>query len=336
MRKDAQMFFYETLDMNDIETFQLVMSLNEEEQGNAVISIGNRLYKMIVNKLEDIDFKEIEKSKGDITKFSQYKRTKDCIDVLMTIANQSKNGVEEVSTLNEALKNLEKHKDLFIDGFKTNTSIVKYFYDTIVMALISDIGFFTTVCVEFIKNPDSTVSLEIKNLQEYKSRFYLIHKNLERFNKACAKGEIEKGFRPLINNKSKHEAIGIFAAVPIIIAAAITIVYTIIPILRDLTYLFFKFRSHLSDWFTLQKELLEANAARLKSIKSVDGKDNKTVIASQEKWANRMAKIADFLAIKYVPAEKEVIKQVAKDSTTTISKRDVVEPPDSDDGPSLF
>ena len=49
-----------------------------------------------------------------------------------------------------------------------------------------------------------------------------------------------------------------------------------------------------------------------------------------------MAKIADFLAIKYVPAEKEVIKQVAKDSTTTISKRDVVEPPDSDDGPSLF
>ena len=31
MRKDAQMFFYETLDMKNLETFKLVMSLNEEE-----------------------------------------------------------------------------------------------------------------------------------------------------------------------------------------------------------------------------------------------------------------------------------------------------------------
>lgn len=333
MRKDAQMIFYESLNMNDIETFQLIMSLNEEEQGNAIISIGNRLYKMIINKLEDIDFKEIEKSKGDITKFSEYKRTKDCIDVLMTISNQSKTGIEEVSALNEALKNLEKHKTLFMNGFKTNTSIVKYFYDTIVMALISDIGFFTTVCVEFIKNPDSTVSLEIKNLQEYKSRFYLIHKNIERFNKACSTNDIEKGFKPLIDNKLKHESFGIIAT---IFAVAVTIVYTIIPILRDLTYLFFSFRAHLSDWFTLQKELLEANALRLKSIKSTDGKNNKEIAASQEKWAKRMAKIADFLAIKYVPAEKNAIKQAIKDSTTTISKRDVVEPPDSNDGPSLF
>ena len=335
MRRDSQLFFYETLDMHDLDTFQLVMSLNEQEQSNAVISIGNRLYKMIVNKIEDIDFREIEKSKGDITKFSAYKRTKDCIDVLMTIANQSKAGVEEVLTLNEALKNLEKHKDLFIDGFKTNTSIVKYFYDTIVMALISDIGFFTTVCVEFIKNPDSTVSLEIKNLQEYKSRFYLVHKNLERFNKVCNKGELEKAFRPLIGNKIKHEAIPLIASLGII-GIAFIIVYAIIPILRDLTYLFFSFRSHLSDWFTIQKELLEANALRIKSLKDTDGKNNKEIAASQEKWANRMAKIADFLAIKYVPAEKNAIKQATKDSTTTITKNDVIEPPDADDGPSLF
>ena len=125
MRKEVKAYFDETLNMSSYETLSTVMSFNEAEQGNAIMLLANKLYNMIVNKLEDIDFKEIERSKGDITKFAQYKKTKESIDTLTTIANQSKSGIEEVNVLNECMKNLEENKDIFVKGFKNDISIIK-------------------------------------------------------------------------------------------------------------------------------------------------------------------------------------------------------------------
>ena len=335
MRSEIMAIYNEALDMTKYENYSTVMSFTEAEQKNSVMILANKLYNMIVNKLEDIDFKEIERSKGDITKFAQYKRTKDCIDTLMTIANQSKSGIEEVNVLSECMKNLEENKDLFVKGFKHDVSIIKYFYDTIVLGLISDIGFMTVVCVEFIKNPESNVTLEIRNLEEYKSRFYLVHRNLIKFNDACAKGELQKAFKPLVDNKIKHEgAFALGAAITTIILVATAIVFIILPILRDLTYLFFSFRAHLSDWFEVQSDLLSANATRLKSLRAKNDRDMKDAADAQLKWSTRMKKISEFLAIKYVPAAKQAIRQSEADAKTTVSKDEVRDP--ESDVESLF
>lgn len=325
MRKEVKAYFDETLDMSSYDTLTTVMSFNEAEQGNAIMLLANKLYNMIVNKLEDIDFKEIERSKGDITKFAQYKKTKESIDTLMTIANQSKSGIEEVNVLNECMKNLEENKDIFVKGFKNDISIIKYFYNTAVLGLISDIGFMTVVCVEFIKNPESNVGLEIKNLEQYKTKFYLVHRNLIKFNESCSKGELQKCFNTLSNYKVKHESIAVVGIIGSIIAVASVLVYFVIPFLRDLTYLFFSFRTKLSDWFGVQSELLNANTTRLKALKAKNDTETKNVIEAQNKWSNRMKKISEFLAIKYIPAAKNAERQSAIDSKTTIKKDEVNE-----------
>ena len=325
MRKEVKAYFDETLNMSSYDTLSTVMSFNEAEQGNAIMILANKLYNMIVNKLEDIDFKEIERSKGDITKFAQYKKTKESIDTLMTIANQSKSGIEEVNVLNECMKNLEENKDIFVKGFKNDISIIKYFYNTAVLGLISDIGFMTVVCVEFIKNPESNVGLEIKNLEQYKTKFYLVHRNLIKFNESCSKGELQKCFNTLSSYKVKHESIAVVGIIGSIIAVASVLVYFVIPFLRDLTYLFFSFRAKLSDWFGVQSELLDANATRLKALKAKNDTETKNVIEAQNKWSNRMKKISEFLAIKYIPAAKNAERQSAIDSKTTIKKDEVNE-----------
>lgn len=325
MRKEVKAYFDETLNMSSYDTLSTVMSFNEAEQGNAIMLLANKLYNMIVNKLEDIDFKEIERSKGDITKFAQYKKTKESIDTLMTIANQSKSGIEEVNVLNECMKNLEENKDIFVKGFKNDISIIKYFYNTAVLGLISDIGFMTVVCVEFIKNPESNVGLEIKNLEQYKTKFYLVHRNLIKFNESCSKGELQKCFNTLSSYKVKHESIAVVGIIGSIIAVASVLVYFVIPFLRDLTYLFFSFRAKLSDWFGVQSELLDANATRLKALKAKSDTETKNVIEAQNKWSNRMKKISEFLAIKYIPAAKNAERQSAIDSKTTIKKDEVNE-----------
>lgn len=367
MRLDPNVkaIFNEALDMKDDQTFLLMTSLNEAEQNNAVIILASKLYKMITNKLEDMDFREIELSKGDVTRMKQYKQTRECIDVLANIAKESGSGEEEVRTIDLALSNVEKLRPVFTMGFKNNIDFIKYFYDTIVLGIISDIGFMTTVCVEFIKNPNSTVSLEITNLQTYKSKFYLVHKDLEKFNKAVAKGEIEKTLKALVVNKAKGVKmettdidvysegiadtaltvgkIAVLLPVAGVTGLLVSIIGCLLPILRDLAYLFYSFRVHISDWFKLQSELLEANSIRLKSLKSEDGRDYKEIAKSQAKWAERMASISDMLAVKYVPAEKNVQKQIEKDKKTTVNKDEIDQPSifnnndnPASDQPSLF
>ena len=329
MRVEVKKFFDETMDTSSYEGYSFIMSLTEAQQGNAVMVLANKLYNMIINKIEDIDYREIERSNGDVTKFVQYKRTNECIDTLMTIASQSKEGIEEVAVIKQAMTNLEENKAIFIAGFKNNVSIIKNFYNAILMGIISDIGFMTTCCVEFIKNPDSTMKLEIHNLQEFQTRFGLVHRNLIKFNDACTKGELRKAFEPLVSNKIKHESIILGLGIGSLILLAGIIVYIIIPILRDLTYIFFSFRAHLSDWFKLQEELLEANTIRLQSLKAKNDNETKKVIESQKKWAERMRKISEMLAIKYVPAEKQAIKQSIIDSKTTVKKDEITDVDDS-------
>ena len=329
MRTEVKKFFDETMDTSSYEGYSFIMSLTEAEQTNAVMVLANKLYNMIINKIENIDYREIERSNGDITKFVQYKRTKECIDVLMTIAAQSKEGVEDVAVIKQAMTNLEEHKDLFIAGYKNNVSIIKNFYNSIVLGIISDIGFMTTTCVEFIKNPDSTMSLEMHNLQEYQTRFGLVHRNLIKFNDACTKGEITKAFGPLVSKKIAHESIVLGLGIGSLILLAGVIVYVIIPILRDLTYIFFSFRAHLSDWFKLQQELLDANTIRLQSLKAKNDKETNKVIEAQKKWSERMRKISETLAIKYVPAEKAAVRQSVIDSKTTVKKDEIRDVDDS-------
>lgn len=346
--KEIEQIYSESLDLSNLNTFRTVVSFTEAEQKNGIIILANKLYRMIIDKLENTDFREIEVSKGDITKLKQYKQIRDSIDVLTQIARESNSGIDEVNEMDKALYNIIKLKPIFTNGFKHNVEMIKYFYDSIVLALISDIGFMTTVCVEFFKNPNSTVSLEINNLQQYKSKFYLVHKNLIAFNTACDKGQIEKAFKVLNNNKmqgAKFEAVEInnynedfvdiaksVGKIAIFIPAAIIggvffiIINTILPILRDLAYLFFSFRTHLSDWFAIQHDLLEANALRLKSLKSTSDKDYQEIAKSQLEWANRMGKIANMLAVEYIPAEKKALKKTAEDKVTTLSKDEVDDP----------
>ena len=433
MRFDSNVktIFNEALDMTNDKTFLTMVSLNEAEQKNAIIILASKLYKMITNKLEDTDYREIELSKGDVKRMKQYKQTIECIDVLFDIAQESGTGIEEVATIKKAMDNVEMLKPIFTSGFKENIDLIKYFYDTIVLGIITDIGFMTTVCVEFIKNPNSTVSLEITNLQTYKTKFYMVHTELEKFNAAVEKGQIEKAFKALIVNKAKGikyeaadidpfienkfidtlrgirgrtlntfgnarrelrnvsfgkktgdaigdigrgtgDAIGSIGrgigrgiggiaggvAAGAIVAGILTVsaiagvfvlvVAVILPILRDLAYLFFAFRTRISDWFSLQHDLLEANSVRLKSLKNDNGHNYKEASKAQEKWAARMQAISDKIAVNYVPAEKSAIKQIKKDSKVTLTKKEIDQPntdiltptdtePDYDDGqPSLF
>lgn len=354
----------EALDMKDIDTVRTIAGFTESQQQNvAVINLANRLYGMITDKLENIDYGTIPKSQGNIATFEQYKRTRECISVLKGMAKQSNDGdsTREVAVIEDAFDNIEKYKVLFTRGYKYDISVIKYTYNSILLGIISDIGFMTSACVEFIKNPNNTVGMEIKNLQQFKSKFGVVHNTLRAFNEACDKGEIEKAFNPLIKIKMagfktesaiiQHEfsipgigakalsvggkmawsALGSIPGGQLIVglvAASIILIKVIIPMLRQSAYLFYAMRVSISAYFTLQEQLLRANVLKVKSSSVQSEEEKQKIIAKQLKYADWFHRIANIFALKYTPAEREA-NNAGRDKTN-ISSRDGDPNDDSD------
>lgn len=330
--KKYQKPFEEALDMKNLDNVKMVTAFTESEQKRATIILADKLYGMIVDKLENIDFKEIEQSQGDVTKFKYYNRTRECIAVLKSIAEQSGTGVDDVKDIETALDNLYANRMLFVKAFKTNVSVIKYLYNTIYMAIIADIGFMTTVCVEFVKNPDHTVEIEISNLMKYKTRFYLIHKNLKNFNESVSKGELEKMAAPLLKIRSKNimgvPTLGFLFLIPgssliFLGISCISLITCFIPIMRELAYVFFSLRMSISNYCSLQSKLLEANALKIKQKTTGDKKENIEISRRQESIAHFFSKIANFFAIKYIPTENKLETELPKAKFTKLDSKEL-------------
>ena len=306
MRREIQEA-YDQLLPKDPDTIMTITSFTEEEHPKAMAVLANKLYGMLVDKLEDTDFKEIEDSDGDITKFKYYTKTRESIAVLKELATQSGSGEEDVKDIEKALAYLESNKTVFMKAFRLDIHILKYLYNTIVMAIIADIAYFTTVCVEFVKNPDHTVSMEISNVKKYKTKFYMVHESIKNFNKMVEKKQLEKVANGLMKVKSENfaDVITVATYTGIVLAGAIGVFIilttVLIPIIRELAYLFFSVRVSVSNYCAVQQKLLEANALRIKSNGGA-----KDVAERQLKIAAFFEKLSNFFAIKVVPAEKKI------------------------------
>lgn len=306
MRREIQEA-YDQLLPKDPNTIMTITSFTEEEHPKAMAVLANKLYGMLVDKLEDIDFKEIEDSDGDITKFKYYTKTRESIAVLKELAIQSGSGEEDVKDIEKALTYLESNKTVFMKAFRLDIHILKYLYNTIVMAIIADIAYFTTVCVEFVKNPDHTVSMEISNVKKYKTKFYMVHEAIKNFNSMVEKKQLEKVANGLMKVKSENFTDPISTSLFIggllagVVGLFIIITKVLIPTIRELTYLFFSVRVSVSNYCAVQQKLLEANALRIKS-----NGGSKDVAERQLKIAAFFEKLSNFFAIKVVPAEKKI------------------------------
>lgn len=80
----------EYFDLSDKETFSYLRSLEEADQNNVLTALTSKLYDKMVEKVDDIDFGDIPKSRGDITKLPNYDKVVDCVDIIKGILISSK------------------------------------------------------------------------------------------------------------------------------------------------------------------------------------------------------------------------------------------------------
>ena len=331
----------EYFDITDTETRKILMSIDEADQNQVVTSLASKLYDSIVKKIDDIDCSTITQSAGDITKVENYEKLVECLGVMKSLVEAGRSDyTEPITIILEAMNNVKNRKEMFEKAFRLEIELPMIFYNMITLSCVAATSFMISCCVEFVKSPkDKAFSMTVDKVKQFHSSDYLMFKNLERFNKICSNGSFDKAMENIINTNTKNfvGSTGAVVAVGVVASIAIvTLILNIVPIIREIIFTFYLARVKISDYFAVQADLLEMNAANIECNSTIDSEKRKKIAARQTTIASHFRKISNTVEVKLKDANAKAISELNK-SNTKLKIKDVVDKmPNSADTTSLF
>lgn len=294
-------------DTEDKLTRSVLLSVNEADQNVVMTSLSNKLYKHIVDKVDDIDFGTIPLSKGDITKIDNYEELTDCINILSEILQQYNQDTSQVDVVSEALQNMIDRRDLFTKAYALNVEMPMIIYNTIALSIVSSVSYLISSCIEFIKmNDNQGFNIAVDAVGVRKSRECVLFADLKKFNKICSNGDFDKAMDYVISQNNAKNFIGFDTAFGVSSAAIVLgILLTIIPLVRELIFIFYWSRVKVSEYFEQQANLLIMNSYNIENNLSRNDKDKKEIARKQKKIADVFKKIANKIKVNIKSGESK-------------------------------
>lgn len=294
---EIQKKFSEMFDLSDDKTRRTILSLDEAGQNSILTNLTSKLYDHIVKKTTSIDYGKIPQTKGDITKLDAYEDLKDVLEILHGILKEYHQDGGPIDVCTTTLTNLETRKDLFERAYRADCELPVMIYENAVLALVSGVSYMIAGCIEFIKAPsDETYTIQLDKIAYAKSKDYLLYHALEKFNKSCANGDLDKAVNDIISRRVRKftgVAAGIIAGTVI----GIVVIMNIVPILRELVYVLYYTRTRISDFFEVQADLLQMNAYNVEANSSINPEDRKEIADKQIAIADKFRTIANKVQI---------------------------------------
>jgi hypothetical protein len=185
------------------------------------------------------------------------------------------------------------------------------------------------MCVQYIKLPGSdTFQATIDKSALVKTKDHMVFDNLKKFNEAYRKGQINNAMEYVIKSNSKN----LFGELTFAAGAVgvIAILFCIVPILREMIFLFYYERVRMSEYFDMQADMLQINAYNVEHNRpDLDNTQKKNISAKQMKIAERFRKAANFIGIKMKESEKQATKELTKENKKYQTKEVLDELPSS-------
>ena len=308
--------------------------LEESVQNGLSDAVLGKMFELTIGKYSKIDFSDIERSRGDITKIKYYANLRECIDILLDIHSVSDKipGVLPVST---ALSNMLNLKKAFEHAFRTKNNVAIIIYNTVMYSIMEATSYLIATSVDFVKNnsdTEFTVNLYTDSKQ------HMLIEQLVKFNKTIDDGSLIKFIKETENvtPDSLHEATvvgslidkglekaidvatnvwnkkGVKTGVKVALGASalIWVACNIVPFIREMIYWIYKTRQKISDAAELQAEFLETN---IEILKSQDSEKNQKIISKQEKHIKRFKAIARVFSIESDKAQRDAKKEISDD-----------------------
>ena len=294
---EIQKKFSEMFDLSDDKTRRTILSLDEAGQNSILTNLTSKLYDHIVKKTTSIDYGKIPQTKGDITKLDAYEDLKDVLEILHGILKEYHQDGGPIDVCTTTLTNLETRKDLFERAYRADCELPVMIYENAVLALVSGVSYMIAGCIEFIKAPsDETYTIQLDKIAYAKSKDYLLYHALEKFNKSCANGDLDKAVNDIISRRARKFT-GVVAGIIAGTVIGIVVIMNIVPILRELVYVLYYTRTRISDFFEVQADLLQMNAYNVEANSSINPEERKEIADKQIAIADKFRTIANKVQI---------------------------------------
>lgn len=339
LRDQYNALIKEHFDITDRETRKILVTINEADQNQVMGNLAAKLYDAIVKKVTDIDFGQIPASRGDITKIPNYLDIVSCLTTIRDMMVESKQSTGSADIIFLAIENMKKYQNIWEKGYVLENEMVIVFYNTIALSIVSAISLLTSATIEFVKNPQSDIiDIELAKVANHKTKDNLLFKNLDKFNKACRKGDIEKIFNDVLRaQRQLKEGTVIKESISAILftgAMVLGLLSTVIPILHQLTNALYCLRQNVAEYLAGEADVIRLNAEKVQYNRAKTPEQKKKIIARQHKIADHFKKWANKLMIKANKADVEAQKQIKKDRSNKSKIGDVID--DMPDSASIF
>ena len=287
-------------------------SSNTEREVRAVLEDGespttrktmSKLYQHIIDK-SYVDFGDIPKSKGNITKYSGYPNMVDVLTSLkeLSVSDPSyKDIASYVNTVSTSISILAENAKYYEKAFQKENKILMIEYNTFVYACVEATTAILYQFTDFMRTPSShDLKVSLKNTKYRADSFFV--DQLREFNRAAKSGQYQAYLSNMIKSGEENFLLDGFAVGSIAIFSAI--IFTIVPVTRRLIYTIQNMRGRLAEDLELQAYFLELNKASLKAQEKTRGteKTNK-ILEKQEKVRLRFLRLADKLRVKSLQAQ---------------------------------
>lgn len=309
LERDYDALLNEHFDLSDHDTLHLINNLNEAGQNQLLINLTDKLYQKIVEKVDDIDFGTIPKSAGDITKVENYESMVECLNIIREIVKQYHQKEEPVDTILTAITNIKDRKHLFSKCFAMNVELGMILYNSMVYACIKSVSFMIATSIEFIKSPtDDAWECSMDKVAYQKTANNMLYNDLRKFNASCKSGEIDRvlnGITGAVTKKMTGAAIG-----TAILGAAVIIplAKTILPMIQDLVYLFYYSSQSISDYWSVQADLVQMNQSTILYRNDIPDEKKDEIIKKQNKAIDVMRKVSNAFAIDMKTSERNATR----------------------------
>ena len=334
----------EYFDITDRETRKVLLAVNEADQNKVLVSLTSKLYDNVVDRVDDIDFGEIERTRGDIQALPNFPTLHECLNNMARLLIEFKQDTKPIDTIAESVSNIIESKNIWTKAYAINAELPMITYNTITLAIIEATSYMVSMCVDFVKSPSQdTMQIMIDKSALTKSKGHLLFKNLESFNEAYRKGQVDKAMNHILDEaaskktldpaKKNFLGLGIYtggAAVAAVIGVA-GLLFCIIPIIRELIFLFFYYRVRISEFFDVQADLLQVNAYNVQNNRLDLTKDERKKISTKQmKVAEDFRKVAKKIAVDGAAAEKSASKDIKVEDSKKYKAEEIMdELPDS-------
>lgn len=311
--------------------------LNEATQTKMTDETLSKMMELTIGKYNKIDFSDIEKTRGDVTKFKHYNNLRECIDSLMDL-HAVTDSIPEMATISNALENIRDYKAKFEYSFRTKNKLCIMLYNTIVFAIMEATSYMITSAVQVINTNDNT-SDEVEISIYHSSKQHMLINELDRFNNAVDDGTLMKYFKDTERanaeiGSTSHEAAGFsvasaaggaagfingtvipaIAAHPVLLGgiAAVVSIIVIMIMIREIIYWIFRARQTISEAAYIQAKYLEMNIKILDNRNDGSKKTDK-IISKQKKVAKMFMGIAYTFSLKADKAQVEAKRDINED-----------------------